>query len=124
MRSRGATADDGTGRKAAIAYVKKAFPAKVRIDIDGRFEIRNGVFPDKDLLFSPAMDEELFRQQMAEKAYFRLASKSDDVTQCFLYNDMGEAEHQRDIVIKLTEYECGIPGGGTLPSGGSRLWVR
>jgi hypothetical protein len=105
-------------------------PTKVRINIDGRFEIRAGKFPNPDLLFSPAMDEELFRLMMAEKAYYRLATSSADVTQCFLYNSMDDAEHPRIINIHLIEYECGIEGGAYFRVGAasygcadaSRMW--
>lgn len=103
---------------------------KVRINIDGRFEIRAGKFPDPDQLYAPAMDEELPRLMMAEKAYFRLKTSSADVTQCFLYNSMDSAKHPRIINIHLSEYECGVPGGAYFRDGAasygcgdsSRMW--
>ena len=84
---------------------------KVRINIDGREEIRRGVFPDRGKLYAPAMDGELLKVIVQHCAHYNLHMTKSDAVQCFLNNNMDEAENRREIIIHLSEYECGVPGG-------------
>jgi hypothetical protein len=84
---------------------------KVRINIDGRGEIRRGVFPDRGKLYAPAMDGELLKILVQHCAHYDLRMTKSDAVQCFLNNTMEDAENQREIIIFLTEYECGVKGG-------------
>jgi hypothetical protein len=84
---------------------------KVRINIDGREEIRRGVFPDRGKLYAPAMDGELLKILVQHCAHYDLRMTKSDAVQCFLNNNMEEAENRREIIIRLSEYECGVKGG-------------
>ena len=84
---------------------------KVRINIDGREEIRRGVFPDRGKLYAPAMDGELLKILVQRCAHYDLRMTKSDAVQCFLNNNMEDAENRREIIIHLSEYECGVPGG-------------
>jgi hypothetical protein len=84
---------------------------KVRINIDGREEIRRGVFPDRGKLYAPAMDGELLKILVQHCAHYDLRMTKSDAVQCFLNNSMEEAENRREILIHLSEYECGVRGG-------------
>jgi hypothetical protein len=84
---------------------------KARINIDGRWEIRAGVFDDKDALYAPAMDSDLVVFILTYAAYWRADITTSDVTQAFTYNKMTDADKQRRIILHFNETECGIPGG-------------
>ena len=84
---------------------------KSRITINGAQELRNNVFEDRKLLYSPALGEEGFLFIMGMAAYYDMTLYRSDVSQAFLYNDMEDAVVQREIVIHLEEVECGIKGG-------------
>ena len=86
---------------------------KVRLTFHGGFELRsNPEFRDhRYRLYAPAMDTDLFLFLLAFGTYFRMRRKSSDVTQCFMQNDMAHATYQRDLVVWLSEYECGVKGG-------------
>ena len=84
---------------------------KVRINIDGREEIKRGVFPDRGKLYAPAMDGELLKILVQHCAHYDLRMTKSDAVQCFLNNSMEEAENSREIIIHLSEYECGVIGG-------------
>ena len=85
---------------------------KVRVTIDGGRELRNGIFPDRQLLASPAMEENGLKLIIAFTAYFDMTLEYSDVNQAFMYNDIANAVVKRDIVIQLSEFECGKAGGG------------
>jgi hypothetical protein len=85
---------------------------KARINIDGRWEIRRGVFEDRDLLYAPAMNGDLAILLMTYAAWYGMEVSSSDVTQAFTYNEMSEATTKRRIMLHFSEMECGIIGGG------------
>lgn len=86
---------------------------KVRVTFHGGYELRtNPEFRDhRYRLFAPAMDTDLFLFLLAFATYFRLRRSSSDVTQCFMENDMAHATFKRDLVVHLSEWECGVRGG-------------
>ena len=86
---------------------------KVRITFHGGYELRtNPEFRDhRYRLFAPAMDTDLFLFLLAFATYFKLSRSSSDVTQCFMENDMAHATFKRDLVVYLSEWECGVKGG-------------
>lgn len=101
----------GVTRHVTDFSTKRSGKEKARINVDGREELRKGVFQDRDELHSPAMDEELFKVMMAYGAHHRLKVTTADVVQCFLNTDMEGAKFSRPIVIHLSEFECGVVGG-------------
>jgi hypothetical protein len=84
---------------------------KTRVAIDGSFELRQQVFPDRDMLYSPAMDDELLRVTLQYAVQYNMDLGKSDVVQCFTQNDMATARFPRRIIIYLDEYESGTPGG-------------
>ena len=84
---------------------------KARINIDGRWEIRTGVFEDKDALYAPAMDGDLVILIVTYAAYWSADITTRDVTQAFTYNKMENADRKRRIMLHFNETECGIEGG-------------
>jgi hypothetical protein len=94
-----------------LLTTKRDGKLKARINIDGRYELWKGYFPDKDELYAPAMDEEIFKIIIAHAAYHKMKLTSSDVRQCFQNNTMVEAKNQRIIIIHLTQLECGISEG-------------
>ena len=84
---------------------------KTRFAIDGSFEIRRGKFPDRDVLYSPAMDEELLRLSMQCTATLGMEMGKSDVEQCFTHNPMATARYPRKIIVYMDEYESGVSGG-------------
>ena len=84
---------------------------KTRMAINGSFEVRQGRFPNKHVLHSPAMDDELLKLTVQFATHFRMDMESSDVTQCFTHSPMKGARFERPIVIYLTEFECGKKGG-------------
>jgi hypothetical protein len=90
---------------------KRSGRKKTRIAINGSFEVRQGRFPNKNVLHSPAMDDELLKLTVQFATYFRMDMESSDVTQCFTHSPMKGARFERPIVIHLTELESGVKGG-------------
>ena len=84
---------------------------KTRFAIDGSFEIRRGKFPNRDVLYSPAMDDELLRFCMQTTATFRMEMGKSDVAQAFTHNPMATARYPRKIIVFMDEYESGVQGG-------------
>ena len=86
---------------------------KARVTFHGGYELRtNPEFRDhRYRLFAPAMDTDLFLFLLAFATYFRMRRFSSDVTQCFGENDMANATFKRDLVVRLSEWECGVKGG-------------
>jgi hypothetical protein len=84
---------------------------KARINIDGRWEIRAGVFEDKEVLYAPAMDGDLVVLILTYAAYWSAEITTSDVTQAFTYNKMENADRKRRIMLHFNETECGIEGG-------------
>ena len=84
---------------------------KTRFAIDGSFEIRRGKFPNRDVLYSPAMDDELLRLSMQCTATLGMEMGKSDVEQCFTHNPMETARYPRRIIVFMDEYESGVPGG-------------
>ena len=86
---------------------------KARVTFHGGYELRtNPEFRDhRYRLFAPAMDTDLFLFLLAFATYFRMRRFSSDVMQCFGENDMANATFKRDLVVELSEYECGVKGG-------------
>ena len=84
---------------------------KTRFAIDGSFEIRRGKFPNRDVLYSPAMDDELLRFCMQATATFCMEMGKSDVAQCFTHNPMATARYPRKIIVFMDEYESGVQGG-------------
>ena len=85
---------------------------KARITIDGSEDLRGNMFPDRIELYAPAMDEHGLKFIIAIAVYYDMDMSYSDVNQAFMYNSMDDALKKRSIVIQLTEFECGIPGGG------------
>ena len=84
---------------------------KTRFAIDGRHEIRRGRFPNKDALYSPAMDEELLRLSIQYAATLEMEMGKSDVVQCFTHNPMATARFKRRLIVFMDEYESGVQGG-------------
>lgn len=84
---------------------------KARICINGKAEKKRGVFPSREFLRSPAMEEVLLRFLYSLGAYYRLLRKESDVAQCFQNVPMSSVRIPRNIVIFLSELECRVPGG-------------
>ena len=90
---------------------KRSGRKKTRIAINGSFEVRQGRFPNKNVLHSPAMDDELLKLTVQFATYFRMDMESSDVTQCFTHSPMKGARFERPIVIHLNQLESGVEGG-------------
>jgi hypothetical protein len=101
----------GVTPKVTDRSTKRDGSKKTRIAINGAQEFRNGVFPNKEVLHSPAMDAELFKLIIQVAVQFDLKLASRDVTQCFTHNSMSDARFPREIISYFDEYECGTPGG-------------
>ena len=85
---------------------------KARITIDGSEDLRGNMFPDRLELYAPAMDEHGFKFLLAVGVYFDMDMSYSDVNQAFMYNNIDDALKKRSIVIRLSEFESGLPGGG------------
>ena len=84
---------------------------KTRFAINGSFEIKRGMFPNRDVLYSPAIDDELLRMCMQYTATFGMEMGKSDVVQCFTNNPMATARYPRKIIVYMNEYESGVEGG-------------
>ena len=51
---------------------KRSGDDKARINVNGKVEKNNKIFPGKEFLFTPAMDEIILRYLAAIKAYYRI----------------------------------------------------
>jgi hypothetical protein len=81
---------------------------KARITTNGKAEKATGIFPGKEFLFTPAMDEVILRFMGAIKAYFNLRRlRRSDVSQCFQYNRMADARLPRTVIVNLRPIEWG-----------------
>jgi hypothetical protein len=81
---------------------------KARITTNGKAEKAKGIFPGKEFLFTPAMDEVILRFMGAIKAYFNLKRlRRSDVSQCFQYNRMADARLPRTVIVNLRPIEWG-----------------
>ena len=86
---------------------------KARVTFHGGWELRtNPEFRNhRYRLYAPAMDTDLFLFLLAFATYFCIRRFSSDVTQCFAQNDMKNATFKRNLVVWLSEWECGVKGG-------------
>ena len=92
-------------------HTKRSGRKKTRIAINGSFEVKQGRFPNKNALHSPAMDDELLKLTVQFATHFRMDMESSDITQCFTHSPMKGARFERAIVIHLSELESGVKGG-------------
>ena len=104
----------GVSRHVTTLVMKNhdAGSEKARITIDGGQELRNGIFEDRALLYSPALDEIGLKFLVSMAAYYNMSITYSDVEQAFMYNDLEDAIVKRNIVIQLSQFECGKKGGG------------
>lgn len=101
----------GVTRHVTARTTKRDGTLKTRFAIDGRQEIKQGKFPNKEALYSPAMDEELLRLSLQYAATLDMEIGKSDVVQCFTHNPMKTARFKRKIIVYLDEYESGAQGG-------------
>ena len=101
----------GVTRHVTVRDTKRDGTLKTRFAIDGRQEIRQGKFPNRDVLYSPAMDEELLRFSLQCAASLDMDIGKSDVVQCFTHNPMDTARFKRKLIVFMDEYESGVPGG-------------
>ena len=101
----------GVTRHVTVRGTKRDGTLKTRFAIDGRQEIRQGKFPNRDALYSPAMDEELLRLSLQYAASLDMDMGKSDVVQCFTHNPMETARFKRKLIVFMDEYESGVPGG-------------
>ena len=101
----------GVTRHVTARTTKRDNTLKTRFAIDGRHEIRQGKFPNRDALYSPAMDEELVRLSLQYAATLDMDIGKSDVVQCFTHNPMETARFKRKLIVYMDEYESGVPGG-------------
>ena len=101
----------GIKRHVTARHTKRDGTKKTRFAIDGRQEVRDGVFPDPDSLHSPAMDDMVVKMIMQYVVTFDMDLETSDVSQCFLNNDMSKARMKRSIVVEMSPYECGAEKG-------------
>ena len=106
----------GVSRHVTTLVMKNhdAGSEKARITIDGGQELRNGIFEDRNLLYSPALDENGLKFLVSMAAYYDMPMTYSDVEQAFMYNDLEDVDAivKRNIVIQLSQFECGKKGGG------------
>ena len=101
----------GVTRHVTARSTKRDGTLKTRFAIDGRQEINQGKFPNRDALYSPAMDEELLRLSLQYAATLDMELGKSDVQQCFTHNPMETARFKRKLIVYMDEYESGVPGG-------------
>ena len=101
----------GVTRHVTARTTKRDGTLKTRFAIDGRQEIRQGKFPDRAALYSPAMDEELLRLSLQYAASLGMQIGKSDVVQCFTHNPMETARFKRKLIVYMDEFESGVPGG-------------
>jgi hypothetical protein len=101
----------GVTRHVTARSTKRDATLKTRFAIDGRHEINQGKFPNRDALYSPAMDEELLRLSLQCAATLDMELGKSDVEQCFTHNPMETARFKRKLIVYMDEYESGVPGG-------------
>ena len=101
----------GVTRHVTARSTKRDGTLKTRFAIDGRHEINQGKFPNRDALYSPAMDEELLRLSLQYAATLNMDIGKSDVVQCFTHNPMETARFKRKLIVYMDEYESGVPGG-------------
>jgi hypothetical protein len=84
---------------------------KARINYNGAFEVRMGLFKDRDLLYAPAQGHECTMIFLTYTSYYRMEVSEDDANQAFGTNAMQLQVVKRRMIIWLEEVECGQPGG-------------
>ena len=101
----------GITRHVTSRTIRRDKSKKTRISVDGRHEMRRGLFPDPEMTHSPAMDTELFRYTVMMSAYLGYSMSETDVKQAFSNSRSEDADVKWRIFISLSELECGVPGG-------------
>ena len=87
-----------TNRHVWTLTTKRDGSQKARCSNDGGEELRRGVFPDKNDLYTPAMACAALKLIMAFAAYHRMKLRYSDAKQAFTANKMSNAKYQRDII--------------------------